>query len=52
MAKAKEAESIRLCERPLHIVGSLEIDSQPHMQLHLIAGAQDTLPGQATGYGL
>ncbi|WP_131107073.1 hypothetical protein [Pseudomonas sp. Sample_10] len=54
MAKAKELEATGLGERQLQIVGSFEIPSmdhqQPVMPLHLIAGAQENIPGQAVGY--
>ncbi|NUT76116.1 hypothetical protein HNO86_13770 [Pseudomonas sp. C1C7] len=53
MAKAKEEEALRLSERQLHIVGSIEIPSLENEQkvpLHLIAGAQDGLGGQVVGF--
>jgi hypothetical protein len=54
MAKAKELEATGLGERQLQIVGSFEIPSmdhqQPVMPLHLVAGAQENIPGQAVGY--
>jgi hypothetical protein len=54
MAKAKELEATGLGERQLQIVGSFEIPSMDHQQpvvpLHLVAGAQENIPGQAVGY--
>ncbi|MEO6679000.1 MAG: hypothetical protein ABIO21_16685 [Pseudomonas sp.] len=50
MAKAKEEESTGLSERHLHIVGSFEVpcvETQPHIPVHLIAGAADNHLGQA-----
>lgn len=51
MALAK-TESTEPCERQVQIVCSLEVSSgdEPHMPLHIIAGAQDSLPGQVTAY--
>lgn len=53
MARAKEEEAIRLNERPLQIVGSIEVPSLENQQtvpLHLIAGAQDGLSAQVVGF--
>ncbi|WP_261398025.1 hypothetical protein [Pseudomonas sp. DR48] len=55
MAMAKAQESTRLSERPLHIVGSVEIPSineDPHVPLHLIASVQENSLGQASGFSL
>jgi hypothetical protein len=55
MALAKAQESIRLSERPLSIVGSVEIPSineHPHVPLHLIAAVQDNGAGQSSGFSL
>ncbi|NUU37633.1 hypothetical protein [Pseudomonas sp. C2B4] len=53
MAKAKEEEATGLSERPLQIVGGFEMPSLEHQQqvpLHLMAGVQDSLVGQAIGF--
>lgn len=53
MAKEKQEEATRLSERPLHIVGSIEVPSlenQQQVPLHLIAGAQDGLGAQVIGF--
>ncbi|MGE8068641.1 hypothetical protein [Pseudomonas sp. NPDC089569] len=53
MAKAKELEATGLSERPLQVVGSIEITSLEKPQevpLHLIAGAQDNSLGQIVGF--
>ncbi|WP_090182595.1 hypothetical protein [Pseudomonas arsenicoxydans] len=55
MAMAKAQESTRLSERPLHIVGSVEIPSineHPHVPLHLIAAVQDNNLGQSSSFSL
>ncbi|WP_077047704.1 hypothetical protein [Pseudomonas sp. KK4] len=53
MAKAKEAEATGLSERPLQIVGSIEMPTLEHQQqvpMHLIAGAQDGSGAQVVGF--
>ncbi|QAY85486.1 hypothetical protein [Pseudomonas arsenicoxydans] len=55
MAMAKAQESTRLSERPLNIVGSVEIPSineHPHVPLHLIAAVQDNKLGQSSSFSL
>jgi hypothetical protein len=55
MAMAKAQESTRLSERPLHIVGSVEIPSineHPHVPLHFIAAVQDNNLGQSSSFSL
>ncbi|WP_109788138.1 hypothetical protein [Pseudomonas sp. OV226] len=55
MAKAQAVESIAVSERHVQIVGSFEVPSleeQPHIPMHLMAGAQDNHLGQAPGYSL
>ncbi|AWY43907.1 hypothetical protein DKY63_29955 [Pseudomonas putida] len=53
MAREKEEEAIRLSERQLQIVGSIEMPSLENQQtvpLHLIAGAQEGLNAQVVGF--
>jgi hypothetical protein len=54
MAKAKEAEATGLSERPLQIVGSIEMPTLEHQQqvpLHLVAATQDgSGGGQIVGF--
>jgi hypothetical protein len=53
MAKASAGESTELSERQTQRVGGFEvpsIETQQHVPLHLIAGAQDKHPAPVIGY--
>ena len=55
MTKALAEKTAVLNEWQPQIVGSFEVpsmDSQQHVPLHLIVGAQDNHLGSATGYSL
>ena len=53
MAKKLAGESTEMGERQPLVVGGFEVscvDQQPHMPLHLIAGAQESALAQAAAY--
>ncbi|VVP90421.1 hypothetical protein PS918_03179 [Pseudomonas fluorescens] len=53
MAREKQEEATGLSERQLQIVGGFEISCPENPQqvpLHLVAGVQENLVGQAAGF--